>query len=68
MKEMIRRTVRTFFQSAAGYIIANTAYLITAANTDDYNYLLNSIIGIGVSAIAAGLAAIMNLPKNEDKG
>jgi len=65
MKEMIRRAVRTFIQTAAGYTVVNIAYLITYQNIDNYDYLIKSVIGIAMSAISAGLAAIMNLPKSE---
>ena len=64
MKEMFRRAGRTFLQAAVGYIAANLVCVIST-NTDNYDYLKNALIGLGVSAIAAGLAAMMNLPKSE---
>jgi len=65
MKEMARRTIRTFLQAAAGYITANAAYLISTNNTEDYSYIRHALIGTVMAATAAGIAAIMNLPKEE---
>lgn len=64
MKEMIRRAARTFVQAAVGYIAVNLVYVISES-IDNYDYLKNALVGLGVSAIAAGLAAIMNLPEKE---
>ena len=62
MKETLKRASRTFFQAAAGYIVANLSYVL-AKGTDDYNVLANSLLCLAVSGIAAGLAALMNLPQ-----
>ena len=64
-KEMIRRSLRTFIQAAVGYIATHLVF-IASANTPDYDYIKNAVIGIGVSAAAAGIAAVMNRPKDED--
>ena len=63
MKETIRRTMRTFFQAAAGYIVAHIAYMITLDNVENFDYIKHVAVCIAVSAIAAGIAALMNLPK-----
>lgn len=62
MKEMIVRTLRTFFEAAVGYIAANiaVAFVDSGENTD---ILKTALIGILVSAIAAGIAAVLNMPK-----
>lgn len=52
MKNVIKRALRTFFQTAIGYIAIN----IPNADWTSKNVLL----GLGVSATAAGLAAVMN--------
>ena len=65
MKETIRRALRTFVQTAIGYIVTNIAILsdpVTLQNTDIFK---TTIIGLIISAISAGLAAVMNLPKKE---
>lgn len=61
LKDCLVRAGRTFVQAAAGYIVANSAAYLMGAS--DGNMLKSAIVGLGVSAIAAGLAAIMNMPK-----
>lgn len=55
MKNWIKRAIRTFFQSAMGYIVV-------AIPTVDWNdsALKTTLIGIGMSALAAGISAVMN--------
>lgn len=65
MKEMFRRAGRTFAQAAVGYIAANLVYVVNT-NANDVHFLKNVFIGLGVSSIAAGLAAVMNLPRKEN--
>ena len=52
-KEWLRRTVRTFIQTAAGYISVN----IMATDLT----VKSAVMGLAVSAVAAGIAAAMNL-------
>lgn len=61
MKEWAYRALRTFLQSAVGYIV------IALPNVDfsEQSKVKTALIGIGVSAVAAGLAAVMNI--NNDK-
>lgn len=61
MKEWAYRALRTFLQSAVGYIV------IALPNIDfsEQSKAKTALIGIGVSAVAAGLAAVMNI--NNDK-
>jgi hypothetical protein len=61
MKEWAYRALRTFLQSAVGYIV------IALPNVDfsEQSKAKTALIGIGVSAVAAGLAAVMNI--NNDK-
>ena len=66
MKEMLKRALRTFVQAFFGYIAVNmTAALSGVAG--DKSLLREALIGLGVSAVAAGLAAVMNKPKRENK-
>ncbi len=66
MKESLYRAGRTFLQAAAGYIAANLVFAVTSADPGDYDALGMSLIGLAASAIAAGLAALMNIKKDED--
>lgn len=52
-KEPVRRGLRTFLQAAAGYILVNAAALDLSVD--------NALKGLIISAIAAGIAAVMNL-------
>lgn len=64
MKEWAYRALRTFLQSAVGYIV------IALPNVDfsEQSKAKTALIGIGVSAVAAGLAAVMNIhTDNSDK-
>ena len=62
-KEPVKRAVRTFGQAAAGYIIANLAVVDFSSGKD---VAKSALIGLGVSALAAGLSAVMNLQKAEE--
>ena len=63
MKETIRRAFRTFLQTAIGYIVTNIAILSDPETLQNTDILKTTIIGLIISAISAGLAAVMNLPK-----
>lgn len=60
MKEWLRRAIRTFIQSAVGYIAI-------ALPTIDFggDGLKMALVGLGISAVSAGLAAVMNLKDGE---
>lgn len=61
MKEMFKRAVRTFFQAFAGFLAVNlTASLAGAANGKVFAETLAALMA---SAVAAGLSAVMNMPK-----
>lgn len=62
MKETLRRAARTFLQAAVGYLATNFVYVISS-ETADIDYFKQALLGVCVSAVAAGLAAVMNLPK-----
>ena len=66
MKETIRRALRTFAQTAAGYISVNIVAAISGAGTNG-ELLKTAVYGLIISAVAAGLAAVMNLPGKEIK-
>lgn len=64
MKNWIKRAVRTFVQTAIGYISVN---VVAVDWTADRSVIKTAIIGVGVSAIAAGLAAVINFIEDENK-
>ena len=64
MKEVLLRSGRTFLQAAVGYLAANLVYVVSS-DTSDINYFKTALMGVLVSAVAAGLAAVMNLPKTK---
>lgn len=57
-KNFVKRALRTFLQTAIGYITVNIT-LIDFSN--DRSVLKSTLMGILISAISAGIAAIMNL-------
>lgn len=58
MKIWIKRALRTFLQAAVGYLVV----AVPAVDfSGDGKAVKTALIGIGVSAVAAGLAAAMNL-------
>ena len=61
-KETWRRALRTFIQVAVSYIAAN---LCVVDFTAEGEVLGSAIMGLVISALAAGLAAVMNLEKKE---
>ena len=62
-KETLKRMLRTFVQTAVGYILVNIALVDLSSGKEA---LKSALIGLGVSAAAAGLAAVMNLTKTEE--
>jgi hypothetical protein len=59
-KETLRKAARTFLQTALGYILVNIALVDLTA---DKEVIQSALIGLGVSAVSAGAAAVMNLEK-----
>lgn len=56
MKNWIKRALRTFLQAAVGYAVV----ALPAINWQDTGALRGTLIGLGVSALAAGISAAMN--------
>lgn len=59
MKEWAYRALRTFLQTAIGYIAGNIAVAIMDVNNE------KAVIAVIATGVAAGLAAVMNI--NNDK-
>lgn len=57
-KETLKRMLRTFLQTAIGYIVVNFALIDI---TGEREVIRTAVIGLFVSAISSGLAAVMNL-------
>lgn len=58
MKEWVKRALRTFIQAAVGYLVV----AVPAVDfSGDGKAVKTALIGIGVSAVAAGLSAAMNI-------
>ena len=57
-KNYVRRAIRTFFQTAIGYLAVNVAVVDFSA---DKAALKSCLVGLGVSAVSAGISAVMNL-------
>lgn len=62
MKEWLWRALRTFLQSAVGYLCVAVP---TIDWTEDVSVLKTALVGLGVSAVAAGLSAAMNLGEGD---
>lgn len=58
MKNWVRRALRTFIQTAVGYIVVAVP---SVDFSGENNAVKAALVGIGVSAVAAGLAAAMNI-------
>lgn len=63
-QETWRRALRTLIQVAASYVAAN---ILVVDFTAEREVLTSALIGLVVSALATGLAAVMNLEKSEVK-
>lgn len=58
--EPVKRAFRTFMQAALGFVVVNVATLDFTAG--------NAVKGFIISAIAAGIAAVMNINYNNTGG
>lgn len=57
MKNWIKRTIRTFIQSFVGYAVVALPAIDWQGNKA---VLRGTLIGVGVSSLAAGVSAVMN--------
>ena len=62
-KNCLIKALRTFLQTAIGYILANLSLYISGIDFNDGNV----VIGLAISAFSAGASAVMNLEKGEEK-
>ncbi|MEE0913731.1 MAG: hypothetical protein U0L76_03990 [Ruminococcus sp.] len=66
-KNCLIKALRTFLQTAIGYILANLSLYISGIDFNDGNVVKNVLIGLAISAFSAGASAVMNLEKGEEK-
>lgn len=59
-KETLRRALRTFIQAFVAYVAANLFVVDFSAGVEVWK---SALIGVLMSALAAGMAAVMNLEK-----
>lgn len=64
MKEALYRAARTFIQAFAGFISANA--VIYFSSDLDFDGIKTALCAIITSAVAAGLAAVMNIKKGAE--
>lgn len=63
-KDTAIRVGRTFLQSVLAYIAVN---LVVVDFTADKAVIKSALVGLATSAIAAGIAAVMNLEKQNNE-
>lgn len=61
-REPVKRAIRTFLQAAAGYIAANIAVAVSDMENS------HAVKILFASAVAAGIAAVMNIENIDDQG
>ena len=60
-KECLKKTARTFIQAACGYFVTSLSMQCAGLDFTDGDAVLNVIVGLSISAVSAGVAAVMNL-------
>ncbi len=65
-KACLRKALRTFFQTAIGYLITNVSLYVGGINFNDGDLVKNALFGLCVSAVSAGAAAVMNIERGEE--
>ena len=61
-KETAKRALRTFIQTALAYICVNIAIVDFS---EEQAAIKSALVGLVISAVSAGLAAVMNLEKED---
>lgn len=57
MKNWVKRALRTFVQAAVSYVLV----AVPTIDFSNVSAIKTAVVGLGVSAIAAGIAAVMNI-------
>lgn len=66
-KDCLKKVLRTFLQTAIGYIITNITLYLGGIDFADGDVLRNALIGLAIAAFSAGSAAVMNLEKADSQ-
>ncbi len=66
-KICIKRALRTFLQTAFGYVVTNVTLYLGGMDFADKDVLTNALIGLAVAALSAGASAVMNIKEGDDK-
>lgn len=66
-KDCVKKVLRTFLQTAIGYIITNITLYLGGIDFADGDVLRNALIGLAIAAFSAGSAAVMNIEKAESQ-
>lgn len=61
-KNCLIKAFRTFIQAAIAYLAVNIAFIDFS---NEKTAIKSALIGLAVSALAAGISAVMNLEKGE---
>lgn len=65
-KPCLKRALRTFLQTAFGYVVTNAALMLGGLDLTDGNVVKNALIGLAIAAVSAGASAVMNLKEGEN--
>lgn len=66
-KDCLKKVLKTFLQTAIGYIITNITLYLGGIDFADGDVLRNALIGLAIAAFSAGSAAVMNIEKAESQ-
>ena len=62
-KESVRRALRTFAQAAIAYVLVNVTLIDFGSGKE---IVKSALVGLTVSALAAGFAAVMNMEERQN--
>lgn len=65
-KTTIKRGIRTFFQTAVGYIATNIGAYICGIDFNDTGVIKSTVFGLIMASVSAGLATVMNIETTGD--
>ncbi len=65
-KNCLKRALRTFLQTAVGYVVTNLAMYFGDLDFSNEDLFKKAVSGLVISAVAAGLSAVMNLEKKAE--
>lgn len=64
-KVCLKKALRTFIQTAIGYILTNVTLYFGGVDFGDGDVIKNALIGLAIAAFSAGSAAVMNIEKGD---